>query len=130
MVRISRTSKRTSSKTSKKTKGRQIRKKTKKTNKKHNGGNRKNEIIIIMMWMEGCYHCDRLHIPWSILKNEFKLFATFIDMESKSIDNELLKKYNIESPRGFPTLVKIKNDIVCEAPTSHDIEELRIWIKS
>lgn len=51
-------------------------------------------------------------------------------MESRKLDYELLKKYNIESPRGFPTLVKIKNGIVCDEPPSREIEQLRMWIKS
>jgi thiol-disulfide isomerase/thioredoxin len=98
-----------------------------KLNRKIKGGN--HNVTIIMMWMEGCGHCVRLKDTWLSLKNELK-DVTFVDMEARNIDHELLNKYSIESPRGFPTLVKIKNGIVCEEPSSRDINELRKWIRS
>ena len=102
--------------------------KSKRTRTRRSGGNI-NDTIIIMMWMEGCGHCILLNKSWVVLKEEIKT-VKFIEMESRNIDHELLRKYNIESPRGFPTLVKIKNGIVCEEPPSRDIDELRKWIKS
>lgn len=102
-------------------------KKSTRSNRRYKGGN--NKVMIIMMWMEGCGHCVVLKDTWQTLKNEMKN-VTFIDMEARNIDNELLTKYKIESPRGFPTLVKIKNGIVGSEPTSRDINELRKWIKS
>jgi thiol-disulfide isomerase/thioredoxin len=102
--------------------------KSKRAKTRRSGGN-SNDTIIIMMWMEGCGHCILLNKSWVVLKEEIKT-VNFIEMESKNLDHELLKKYNIESPRGFPTLVKIKNGIVCEEPPSRDINELRKWIKS
>lgn len=102
--------------------------KSKQTKTRRSGGN-SDDTIIIMMWMEGCGHCILLNKSWVVLKEEIKE-VKFIEMESRNLDHELLKKYNIESPRGFPTLVKIKNGIVCEEPPSRDIDELRKWIKS
>lgn len=102
-------------------------KKSTRSNRRYKGGD--NKVMIIMMWMEGCGHCVALKDTWQTLKNEMKN-VTFIDMEARNIDNELLTKYKIESPRGFPTLVKIKNGIVGPEPTSRDINELRKWIKS
>ena len=104
--------------------------KRKLTNRKYNGGENIDKIIIIMLWMEGCGHCVELKKTWILLKNELKHFASFIDMEARRIDHNLLNKYSIESPRGFPTLVKIKNGVVCGEPPSRDINELRMWIKS
>ena len=101
---------------------------TTRSNRKYKGGD--NRVMIIMMWMEGCGHCIVLKDTWLSLKNELKDVVTFIDMEARNLDQELLNKYKIESPRGFPTLVKIKNGIVCPEPPSRDINELRKWIKS
>jgi thiol-disulfide isomerase/thioredoxin len=103
-------------------------KKSKRT-MRYNYGGTKDNTIIIMMWMEGCGHCILLNKSWVILKEEMKS-VKFIEMESRNLDYDLLKKYNIESPHGFPTLVKIKDGIVCEEPTSRDIDDLRKWIKS
>jgi thiol-disulfide isomerase/thioredoxin len=88
-----------------------------------------SQTIIIMMWMIGCGHCDLLKGTWDTLKTEMT-DVKFIDMESRNLDYELLKKYNIESPRGFPTLVKIKNGVVCDEPPSREIDKLRMWINS
>jgi thiol-disulfide isomerase/thioredoxin len=97
--------------------------------KKSTYGGSGNGTIILMMWMEGCGHCILLNKTWTILKNEIKN-VKFVEMESRQLDYEFLKKYNIASPHGFPTLVKIKNGIVCDEPISRDIDELRKWIKS
>lgn len=104
-----------------------MRSKSRKSKRFNYGGS--NDTIIIMMWMIGCGHCDLLKGTWDTLKKEMNN-VKFIDMESRKLDYELLKKYNIESPRGFPTLVKIKNGIVCDEPPSREIEQLRMWIKS
>jgi thiol-disulfide isomerase/thioredoxin len=104
------------------------RKRKTRSNRKYKGGDNK-ETTIIMMWMEGCGHCIVLKDTWLSLKNELK-DVTFIDMEARNLDQALLEKYKIESPRGFPTLVKIKNGIVGPEPPSRDINELRKWIKS
>jgi thiol-disulfide isomerase/thioredoxin len=105
-------------------------KKTMRSNRKYKGGD--NKVIVIMMWMEGCGHCVELKDTWLKLKSEFKGVkgVELIDMEARNLDQELLNKYKIESPRGFPTLVKIKNGIVGPEPTSRDIDELRKWIIS
>ena len=126
---MERSRKKTNRSTKKKYKSRYQRNKRKVLSTRYKGGNKLSNTIIIMMWMEGCQHCILLKETWLLLKNEFK-FVTFIEMEARSIDNNLLNKYNIESPRGFPTLVKIKNGVVREEPTSRDINELRMWIKS
>lgn len=99
-----------------------------KRNPRYNGGSHRNTTIILMS-MDGCGHCMLLKKTLDLLKDEIKM-VNFIEMESKSIDYELLKLYNIESPRGFPTMVKIKNGHVYDEPPSRDINELRKWIKS
>ena len=124
MVKVARKTKKTNKMSKWKT---NRRKRTTRTTRKYKGGD--NKVIIIMMWMEGCGHCIVLKDTWLSLKNELKN-VTFIDMEAKNLDHELLSKYKIESPRGFPTLIKIKNGIVGPEPTSRDINELRIWINS
>jgi thiol-disulfide isomerase/thioredoxin len=105
-------------------------KKTTRSNRKYKGGD--NKVIVIMMWMEGCGYCVELKDTWLKLKSEFKGVkdVELIDMEARNLDQELLNKYKVESPRGFPTLVKIKNGIVGPEPTSRDIDELRKWIIS
>lgn len=88
-----------------------------------------NNVTIVLLWMEGCSHCILLNKSWLILKEKFKN-VKFIDMESRNIDYELLKKYNIESPRGFPTLIKIKNGVNCGEPNSRNIDDLIKWVNS
>ena len=124
MVKVARKTNKKNKMTKRKT---NRRKKTTRSGRKYKGGD--NKITIIMMWMEGCGHCVVLKDTWMTLKNELT-DVTFIDMEARNIDQELLNRYKIESPRGFPTLVKIKNGIVGPEPTSRDINELRKWIKS
>lgn len=121
----------------KKSKSRNTRRKnSKKTSRKINkrkktvrfsGGS--NNVLIIMMWMEGCGHCVALRGTWETLKTEFEN-VHFIEMESRNLDQNLLDKYNIDSPHGYPTLVKIKNNIVQPPPVSRDIQILRKWIES
>ena len=104
-----------------------LRSKLRRTKGEKYGGN--SDTIIIMMWMKNCGYCEKLQEIWPKIKSENKN-VKFIDMESSEIDYELLKRYNVESPRGFPTLVKIKNGIVCDEPQSRELNELRTWIKS
>ena len=94
---------------------------------KFSGGS--NIVMIIMMWMEGCGHCVALRDTWEKLKTEYANIQ-FVEMESRNLDQLLLDKYHIDSPIGYPTLVKIKNSVVQSPPTSRDIQELRKWIES
>ena len=105
--------------------------------KKHGGGDMKTHII--KLWASWCGHCVSMNEIWpdvvSAVDSKHVMFHAVESADMKGDNSELhlknkeLKTDKIKVMAGYPTLLKMKNDLVTNYEGPRDKDSLIKWIK-
>lgn len=95
-----------------------------------------NETHIIKLWASWCGHCQDLDKIWDgVVRAASSETVKFHDVEEKQMDvkmtaiNDKLGTKLIEKPKGFPTILKLKNNKVTQYEGPRDEASITEWTK-
>jgi thiol-disulfide isomerase/thioredoxin len=98
--------------------------------------NSEGQTHIIKLWATWCGHCQTLNEIWPDVISEFKdKKIVFHDIESADMETKLIEKNaelntdQIKVMTGYPTLLKLKNNVVSNYEGARDKDSLIMWIK-
>jgi thiol-disulfide isomerase/thioredoxin len=114
------------------------RKKCNKVRRTRKTGGKMNDVHIIKLWASWCGHCVALNDVWpeviSGIKSKNVMFhdVESADMEGDtsklSLKNKELGTNMLKIMSGYPTLLKMKNNVVTNYEGGRDKESLIKWI--
>lgn len=116
-----------------------MRRNRKKRNTRKMRGGVDDKTHIIKLWASWCGHCISLNTIWpEVVDNSDSTKIMFHDVESADMEgaNSKLSEKNkelgtdkIKVMSGYPTLLKLKNNVVTSYEGPRDKESLIKWIK-
>ena len=92
----------------------------------------KKQPVIVLFYMDGCFHCDAMKPAWSEMENRMRRRETRCPMALAKVNSDYLSQ--VDTPRsvyGFPTIMHLKEgDFVEEHEGPRDLESLTKFVES